>query len=120
MCCLMGEQGAFTQMAVACQILYLVGLSIDSILFLALVSWLCFALTRLKYAQIRTVVAAHGAGGRSGASEGKFRSAARWEDAAEWAMILGLCWCTGLVPTRDPTLCGPGLTPLALRRENAL
>ena len=60
MCCLMGEQGAFTQMAVACQILYLVGLSIDFILFLALVSGLHFALTRLKYAQMRTVVAAHG------------------------------------------------------------
>jgi hypothetical protein len=30
----MGEQGAFTQMAVACQILYFVCLSIGSFLFL--------------------------------------------------------------------------------------
>ena len=58
MCCLMGEQGAFTQMAVACQILYLIGSSINSILFLALVSGLNLALTILRYAQIRTVVAA--------------------------------------------------------------
>jgi hypothetical protein len=57
------------------------------------------------------------AGGRSGASEGKFRLTARWEDAVEWAIALGLCWCTGLVPTRDLMLCGSGLTPLALRRR---
>ena len=29
--------------------------------------------------------------------------------------VLGL---TGWVPTRDPTRCGLGLTPMALRREN--
>jgi hypothetical protein len=46
-------------MAVACQILYFADLSRGSILFVALVSWLHFALIRLKYAQIRTVVAAY-------------------------------------------------------------
>ena len=70
----MGEQGAFTQMAVACKILYLVGLSIDFILSLALVSWLHFALTRLKYTQTRTVVAAWLGGAIGG--------------CVEWAIIL--------------------------------
>ena len=53
--------------------LYLVDLSVDSMLLIAMVSWLHFALTILKYAQIRTVAGVHSGGGRLGGSEGKFR-----------------------------------------------
>lgn len=59
--------------------LYLVDLSVDFMLLIAMVSWLHFALTILKYAQIRTVAGVHSGGGRLGGSEGKFDLASRWE-----------------------------------------
>ena len=83
-------------MAVACQILYLADLSVDSMLLIALVKRLCIDFTTLRYAQIRTVVRGtrrqwsirgHRSANFAGRRDGRTRFSGLF-----WAFVGALAW----------------------------